>query len=288
MDWKIDRQVGRQVSTNPLRYSLVPSQYSKIKLAEWHYTKEQLEQVVALSKAAFEELGLGPEASEWADLEKRATRPSPVATPAPAKPPSPRTKPPSPLSPRAPLTASSPADSPRSPLQSKVHKLKDNRDRATSVPVRKAETKASALVRTVSKAAQSSLEVESRPKSTTIPVEVMPKPKAKPVKRRRNSRTPQFTSSEDESPSASGESSKRSRVRKQRTETAGSDPDRLRDRYEELYPAYQQLTQKLAAAHEAAERDQVYTPLAETERMVAKWEKWHAELSQIRLSFGEI
>jgi hypothetical protein len=66
------------------------------------------------------------------------------------------------------------------------------------------------------------------------------------------------------------------------------DPEKLRDRYDELYPAYQKLTLELAAIHQAAEQDQLHTALSETQRMVLKWERWHAELSRIRLCFGEV
>lgn len=71
------------------------------------------------------------------------------------------------------------------------------------------------------------------------------------------------------------------------------DPDALRDRYEELFPAYQLLTQRLAGLHRAAEGVQVgdaeaeVVPSSEVTKMIAKWEKWHAELAGIRRWFSE-
>ena len=66
------------------------------------------------------------------------------------------------------------------------------------------------------------------------------------------------------------------------------DPEVMRDRYEELYPAYEQLTRKLTRIHCIAEDDgTVDAGREEVERMVGKWKKWHAELAAIRIWFGE-
>ena len=65
------------------------------------------------------------------------------------------------------------------------------------------------------------------------------------------------------------------------------DPEALRDRYEELFPAYQQLAKKLAKVHRACEDGNPEVPSAEVRKMVGKWEKWHAELAEIRNWFGE-
>jgi hypothetical protein len=71
------------------------------------------------------------------------------------------------------------------------------------------------------------------------------------------------------------------------------DPEALRDRYEELFPAYQLLTQRLAGLHRAAEGIQVgdaeadVVPSSEVTKMIAKWEKWHVELAGIRRWFSE-
>ncbi|WWC67735.1 uncharacterized protein I206_101647 [Kwoniella pini CBS 10737] len=65
-----------------------------------------------------------------------------------------------------------------------------------------------------------------------------------------------------------------------------NDQESLRDRYEELYPAYQQLTKKLTKYHQAAENDmKIDDNLNELNKMVAKWEKWHKELEGIRRWF---
>ncbi|KAI9635404.1 uncharacterized protein MKK02DRAFT_32836 [Dioszegia hungarica] len=71
------------------------------------------------------------------------------------------------------------------------------------------------------------------------------------------------------------------------------DPEDLRDRYEELYPAYQILTTKLIGLHRAAEgvelgeADIEMLPTKEEmEKLVKKWERWHKELAGIRRWFG--
>lgn len=71
------------------------------------------------------------------------------------------------------------------------------------------------------------------------------------------------------------------------------DPEDLRDRYEELYPAYQQMTLKLIALHRAAEGvelgdgDATIIPeKMDLAKMVKKWERWHNELMGIRRWFG--
>jgi hypothetical protein len=73
------------------------------------------------------------------------------------------------------------------------------------------------------------------------------------------------------------------------------DPEDLRDRYEELYPAYHLLTIKLSALHRAAEgmeigeeAVEVLPSTAEMEKMVKKWERWHMELAGIRKWFGSV
>ena len=66
------------------------------------------------------------------------------------------------------------------------------------------------------------------------------------------------------------------------------DPEMMRDRYEELFPAYEQLTKRLARLHKAAEGGQeVEVRKEEVEKMVGKWTKWHEELADIRMWFGE-
>jgi len=65
------------------------------------------------------------------------------------------------------------------------------------------------------------------------------------------------------------------------------DPETMRDRYEELFPAYEQLSKKLAKVHRAAESGvSVDIGKEKVEKMVKKWEKWHEELSGIRMWFG--
>ncbi|WVW78677.1 hypothetical protein I302_100637 [Kwoniella bestiolae CBS 10118] len=68
------------------------------------------------------------------------------------------------------------------------------------------------------------------------------------------------------------------------------DQESLRDRYEELYPAYQQLTKKLSRIHQAAESGMKVdgdagTDEVELNRLVGKWQKWHNELEGIRRWF---
>ncbi|WVQ76814.1 hypothetical protein IAR50_006488 [Cryptococcus sp. DSM 104548] len=69
--------------------------------------------------------------------------------------------------------------------------------------------------------------------------------------------------------------------------SAQRDPDRLRDRYEELYPAYQKLAEKLSRVHHAAEAgEELGVSELEIRKMAGKWERWHMELSDIRKWFG--
>jgi hypothetical protein len=68
------------------------------------------------------------------------------------------------------------------------------------------------------------------------------------------------------------------------------DPEALRERYEELFPAYEQLSRKLAKLHRDAEAEEegevVEMNDKELAKMVARWEKWHAELEGIRRWFS--
>lgn len=82
---------------------------------------------------------------------------------------------------------------------------------------------------------------------------------------KRRSHSPQFTSSEEDEPER-------------------PDPEALRDRYEELYPAYQIATERLVELHRAADAGE---PVAgDIAKLVQKWEKWHAELASIRKWFA--
>lgn len=68
-----------------------------------------------------------------------------------------------------------------------------------------------------------------------------------------------------------------------------ADPEALRDRYEELYPAYNLLANKLSKIHQMAESGkELGSSEAEIKKMVGKWEKWHKELTEIRRWFGEV
>jgi hypothetical protein len=83
--------------------------------------------------------------------------------------------------------------------------------------------------------------------------------------------------------------------------TTTTDPVALRDRYEELYPAYHLMTQRLVKAHattaaELLEEGEIGYDEAvghevvkreELATMVKKWEKWHHELAGIRRWFGQ-
>lgn len=65
--------------------------------------------------------------------------------------------------------------------------------------------------------------------------------------------------------------------------------EEMRDRYEELYPAYEQLAQKLTVVYQDCESVEaigaVHYDVEEIERLAKKWQKWHAELEQIRQWF---
>lgn len=67
------------------------------------------------------------------------------------------------------------------------------------------------------------------------------------------------------------------------------DPEALRERYDELFPAYQLLSRKLVELHREAEGEEegevVEIDAKELEKMVARWEKWHKELEGIRRFF---
>ncbi|ORY20709.1 hypothetical protein BCR39DRAFT_554905 [Naematelia encephala] len=67
------------------------------------------------------------------------------------------------------------------------------------------------------------------------------------------------------------------------------EPQQLRERYDELFPAYQLLTKRLAKVHAAAEGsgEPAGVGVEEVEKMVSKWEKWHNELAGIRRWFAE-
>lgn len=66
-------------------------------------------------------------------------------------------------------------------------------------------------------------------------------------------------------------------------------PESMRERYEELYPAYQQLARKLTAIYQDCEDVEVEGRLSnsteEVAKMAARWKKWHAELAEIRQWF---
>ena len=66
------------------------------------------------------------------------------------------------------------------------------------------------------------------------------------------------------------------------------DSETMRDRYEELFPAYQQLIGRLARIMEDIERGETATyGKQDVEILVKKYEKWHAELSGIRIWFDD-
>lgn len=69
------------------------------------------------------------------------------------------------------------------------------------------------------------------------------------------------------------------------TKSTRPDPESLRERYEELFPAYQQLTRKMVKVHQAAEVGE--GNVEEVEKMVERWGRWHKELEGIRRWFGE-
>ncbi|WWC59219.1 uncharacterized protein I303_101769 [Kwoniella dejecticola CBS 10117] len=89
--------------------------------------------------------------------------------------------------------------------------------------------------------------------------------------------------------SGSGSGSSRSTSSTGHGNEAVPEPDQeaLRDRYEELYPAYQQLTKKLTKFHQAAENGLKVDKgdVGELDKLVIKWEKWHKELEGIRRWF---
>ena len=68
------------------------------------------------------------------------------------------------------------------------------------------------------------------------------------------------------------------------------DPEALRERYEELFPAYQLLSHKLAKIHRDAETEEegqvVEMDEKELTKLVTRFEKWHRELEGIRKWFA--
>ena len=67
------------------------------------------------------------------------------------------------------------------------------------------------------------------------------------------------------------------------------DPETMRERYEELFPAYELLSRKLASLHREAEGEEegevVEMDPKELEKLVGRWQKWHRELEGIRRYF---
>lgn len=66
-------------------------------------------------------------------------------------------------------------------------------------------------------------------------------------------------------------------------------PDDMRERYEELFPAYQLLTKKLVGVYQDCEdvevEDDLNVTKAEVAKMAQRWQKWHNELEGIRQWF---
>lgn len=161
--------------------------------------------------------------------------------------------------------------------------------RASSPPKRAEKPKKG----TSSSTASSSEEVRGRP-TTTKPVVKGPEDRRK----RQGRVSRDYSSSEDEEPK---EPKKRSQPPLRKTpldnpqlnghgeKERPPDPEALRERYEELFPAYEQLSNKLAKLHRDAEAEEegevVEMDQRELAKMVAKWEKWHRELEGIRKWF---
>lgn len=72
-------QVGRRTSAKIPTFELQPTQYAKIKIADWPYTSSELKTVCALARKAFDELKLPPDADERLELDRKeaAAAPSP-------------------------------------------------------------------------------------------------------------------------------------------------------------------------------------------------------------------
>lgn len=145
----------------------------------------------------------------------------------------------------------------------------------------------------VSATTSSSEEVRGRP-TATKPVPSFEKEKDKEQKKKpRKSRD--YSSSEDEEPRKRSQPSTRKppppelKLNGHKEKERQPDPEALRERYEELFPAYEQLSRKLAQLHRDAEGEEegevVEMDQRELGRLVAKWEKWHRELEGIRKWF---
>jgi hypothetical protein len=65
------------------------------------------------------------------------------------------------------------------------------------------------------------------------------------------------------------------------------DPEIMRERYEELIPAYELLTGRLRRLHEDAQEGEVGLKQEEVGKLVERWGRWHKELEGIRRWFGE-
>ncbi|RXK37615.1 hypothetical protein M231_05157 [Tremella mesenterica] len=66
---RVANVIGRS-SGNPPKYTLLPQQYTKIKITAWRYTPAEKRQVIHLARLAFDELGFSPGSQEHLDLDK--------------------------------------------------------------------------------------------------------------------------------------------------------------------------------------------------------------------------
>lgn len=68
-------------------------------------------------------------------------------------------------------------------------------------------------------------------------------------------------------------------------------PDSMRERYEELYPAYELLTKKLTTIYQDCEdvelEGHLNTTTEEVAKLAARFQKWHNELQDIRQWFAD-
>ena len=316
-------QVARQQQTGS--WNLQPTQYSKVKVNFRNYTYAEKLRVVRLAQKAFDELCLSPDADERIELDKKEAEMMNGASPSSNEEKAlVQTTEPLPTPPKvvcvtpAPNTASK-RKAPQTIIGKQMAKFAKDK-RASSMP----NVKRAAVTVQV-RAERKSTSPGSKAIQKVSPIEEKRKREdTRKGEEERNRKRKREISKTKESPiytsSESGSGSKKRRslsysssedeplrgrspvqiIAKRKSPPpelklnghqhaqTPRDPEVMRDRYEELYPAYEQLTRKLIRIHCVAEDDgTVDAEREEVERMVGKWKKWHVELTAIRACFGE-
>ncbi|KAK4686585.1 hypothetical protein P7C73_g3552, partial [Tremellales sp. Uapishka_1] len=308
--------VGQKQGSNPPTYTLLPSQYSKVKISDWKYTHGERREVIRLAREAFDELGLPSDAEERIELDKKEMEgastsgstssassernhpqapvsvPQPVARPAPPKP----TK----------KTATGGPPLTKASKQIAIFKA-ESQKRSSSLPSSK-PPEGMASPRPSVKSLGDGVKVGSKGKEAEKEKENGKRKREEeaPARKKRMA-SPAFTSSSSEAEDRGRKPTKKNGastavvspmptpakpISKAKPPQPPRDPESLRERYEELFPAYQQLATKLVELHhrcsegeEGGEEEGEVVDKVELEKMVGKWQKWHKELSEIRSWF---